>query len=71
MLRHIVDRSSAPLTTEREPSRRLQSNCRTSAVLVVAMLRHQGVPARKRTGFARYINYIQEIAEYWDAEREM
>ncbi len=33
------------------------------------MLRHQGVPARKRTGFARYINFIHEIAEYWDAAR--
>jgi excinuclease ABC subunit A len=71
MLQHIVDRSRAPLTTARERSRRLQSNCRTSAVLLVAMLRHQGVPARKRTGFARYINYIHEIAEYWDAERDM
>jgi hypothetical protein len=71
LLRHIVDRSNAPLTTARERSRRLQSNCRTSAVLLVAMLRHQGVPARKRTGFARYINYIHEIAEYWDAERDV
>jgi hypothetical protein len=71
MLQHIVDRSSAPLTTAREPSRRLQSNCRTSAVLLVAMLRHQGVPARKRTGFARYINYIHEIAEYRDAGGDM
>ncbi len=49
MLQDIVGRSSAPLTTTRERSRRLQANCRTSAVLLVAMLRHQGVPARKRT----------------------
>jgi excinuclease ABC subunit A len=71
MLQHIVDRSRAPLTTARERSCRLQSNCRTSAVLLVAVLRDQGVPARRRTGFARYINYIHEIAEYWDAERDM
>jgi len=70
MLHYILDRCSAPLMVSREPSLRIRSNCRESAVLLVAMLRHQGVSARKRTGFARYINYIHEIAEYWDAERD-
>ena len=69
LLRHIVARCPLPLTEVREPTSRVRSNCRTSAVLLVAVLRHQGVPGRKRTGFARDIDFIHEIVEYWDASR--
>jgi hypothetical protein len=67
LLHNIVERCSEPLTVVRDPTRRVRSNCRTSAILLVAMLRHQGIPARKRTGFAAYIDFIHEIAECWDA----
>lgn len=71
MLAAILDRQDAPLTVEREPGRRLVGNCRHPAVLLVAMLRHKGIPARKRVGFARYLpgplSCIHEIAQCWDA----
>jgi transglutaminase-like putative cysteine protease len=70
LLRHIIERCSSPLTVPRDKARRVRSNCRTSAILLVAMPRHQGIPARKRTGFAAYIDFIHEIAEYWDASGE-
>jgi hypothetical protein len=72
-LERIVAIDDAPLTVARPPSRRLRGNCRNFAVLGVAMLRHRGVPARRRVGFATYLpgrhGYTHEIAEYWDAER--
>jgi hypothetical protein len=70
MLAHLAERDGRPLVVAREPAERLRANCRNSAVLLVALLRHQGVPARKRAGFARYIAdgdaIIHEVAEFWD-----
>lgn len=73
MLAAILDRDDAPLTVERDPARRVVGNCRQPAVLLVAMLRHKGIPARKRVGFARYLPgpgaTIHEIAQCWDASQ--
>ena len=72
MLARIRELDPAPLTVPREPVQRLVGVCRDFAVLFVALLRHQGVPARLRVGFARYFltdieNEDHWIAEYWDA----
>jgi hypothetical protein len=71
MLAIIQEICQAPLTVARDPGRRLVGNCRQPAVLLVAMLRHQGIPARKRVGFARYLpgprNCIHEVTQYWNA----
>ena len=70
-LERLVALDDAPLTIARPPGRRLRANCRNFAVLCVSMLRHQGVPARRRVGFATYLpgrhSYTHEVAEYWDA----
>jgi hypothetical protein len=71
MLAAVLNHHDAPLTIERAPGSRLVGNCRQPAVLLVAMLRHNGTPARKRVGFARYLpgprSAIHEITQYWDA----
>ncbi len=71
MLAAIMDLCDEPLTVARDPVRRLVGNCRQPAVLLAAMLRDQGIPARKRVGFARYLPgpcaCIHEITQYWDA----
>lgn len=63
----------APLTEKRPPRQRLGVNCRNFAVLLVSVLRCQGVPARERVGFEGYLggglNYEHRIAEYWNAEQ--
>jgi hypothetical protein len=68
-LERILAINAAPLEVPRPARQRLRVNCRTFAVLFVSMLRHQGVPARRRVGFARYLpgrhSYTHEIAEYW------
>ncbi len=73
MLRKIRALDDRSLTEARPPSERLVGNCRDHAVLFCAMLRHQGVPARVRVGFAAYLgselNADHWVTEYW-ASRE-
>lgn len=56
------------------PEQRLLGNCRDFAVLLCAILRHQGVPARVRCGFASYFEpgFFTDhvVCEYWRADEE-
>jgi hypothetical protein len=38
----------------RPPEKRIVGNCRDFSVLLVSILRHQGIPARARCGFGAY-----------------
>ena len=71
LLEHIVARDDRPLTVAREAAHRLVGNCRTYSVLMVAMLRCQGIPARARCGFGMYFRegFGEDhwVCEYWDA----
>jgi excinuclease ABC subunit A len=73
MLARIHELDPDPLTVSREPKQRLVGNCRDHAVLFTALLRHFGIPARMRVGFARYFpsnkNEDHWITEYWDGEQ--
>jgi excinuclease ABC subunit A len=64
MLKHILELDPSSLRVKRQPEERKVSLCRDFAVLLVSMLRHQGVPARVRVGFAGY--YRAETPRYWD-----
>jgi hypothetical protein len=44
----------SPLTVPRPPERRVIGTCRHFAVLACALLRHRGIAARARCGFATY-----------------
>jgi Transglutaminase-like superfamily len=44
-----------PLREPREPSDRVVGTCRHFALLACALLRHQGISARARCGFATYL----------------
>lgn len=54
MLERIVARDGAPLDTRRPPERRFIGICRDYALVACAVLRHHGIPARVRVGFATY-----------------
>ena len=58
-----------PLSEARPPEGRTIGTCRTFSLLLCAMLRHQGVPARARCGFATYFEpgrYVDHwVCEYW------
>jgi len=74
MLGAIAARDPRPLSAPREARDRYVCVCRSFTLLFVALLRHQGVPARARCGFGAYFEkgkfYDHWVAEYWNtAER--
>ncbi|MES5824349.1 transglutaminase domain-containing protein [Streptomyces sp. RG80] len=70
IVRIIVDRSAAPLTEPRPPADRFVATCRDFALLHCSFLRHHGIPARIRSGFADYFrsdgfHNDHVVTEYW------
>ena len=61
-----------PLGTARPPAARVAGNCRHFSVLMVAMLRAQGTPARARCGFGGYFRpgtfEDHWVCEYWSED---
>src|SRR5690606_7199975 len=74
MLRLISELDDRPLSEPRPARDRLAGSGRDYAVLLCAMLRSQGTPARVRAGFAPYLSREREhtlhadhwVTEYWD-----
>lgn len=70
MLARLHEMESGPLTPERTPANRLVGCCRDFTLLYLTLLRHAGIPARSRVGFASYfapgwfIDHV--VAEVWD-----
>lgn len=74
ILRIVVERNDAPLSRRREPEDRFVGVCRDFALLHCSLLRHVGVPARLRSGFASYFgsdgfHSDHVVTEYWDPAR--
>jgi hypothetical protein len=62
-----------PVVEARSPETRVVGVCRHFATLFVAILRHKGVPARARCGFANYFQPGKHldhwVGEYWKADQ--
>jgi hypothetical protein len=73
-LNRIMELDDRPLSEPRPPDRRLVGNCRDYAVLLTAMLRYKGVPARTRCGFGCYFSpgWHEDhlICEVWNADAQ-
>lgn len=78
ILRLVVGRDDAPLTRRRAFADRFVGICRDFTLLHVSLLRHAGVPARLRSGFADYFgtdgfdggfHFDHVVTEYWDERR--
>ncbi len=60
---------------ERDPKEKQVGMCRDFAVFLVSLLRHKGIPARMRVGFAEYLDKNSKfkgdhwITEYWNADQ--
>jgi hypothetical protein len=69
----LLAQQPAPLTSPRDPAARVVGTCRHFAVLSTALLRHRGIAARARCGFATYFQPGQGldhwVTEYWDDGR--
>ena len=74
LLAEIVARDSRPLEAPRPPAARLPVNCRHFTVLMTAMLRANGTPARARCGFGGYFGtgMFEDhwVCEYWHSGQQ-
>lgn len=80
LLTRILELNDHPLTITRPPEKRLAIKCREITLMLCAMLRHQGMPARARCGFAKYFNWRPNgtphfnvdhwVCEYWKGHEE-
>ncbi len=63
-----------PLKHARSLAQKQVGNCRDFTLMLVSLLRSQGIPARARCGFGAYFlpgHYEDHwVAEYWNTERE-
>ncbi|GLQ54080.1 transglutaminase-like domain-containing protein [Devosia nitrariae] len=74
MLERIIALDARPLAEPRAPTQRVIGCCRDASLLLCSMLRHKGVPARIRYGFAPYLstnrfNGDHAVVEYWNGTR--
>jgi hypothetical protein len=71
LLEAVLRLDAAPLAVPRPVERRAVVDCRHFAVLLCAVLRHRGVPARPRCGFAAHAGQPllvdHWVCEVWDA----
>lgn len=69
-LARTLELDPRPLTEPRSIEKKLLGNCRDHSLLLVAMLRHQGIPARARCGFGAYFmpDHFEDhwVVEYWN-----
>lgn len=76
ILKMLLAKDGRPLTESREPQHRFIGSCRDYALLLCSMLRHVGVPARLRFGFATYFSKEPEtysdhcVCEYWNEKQD-
>src|SRR5207245_4477856 len=68
LLDELLRLEAAPLSRARPVDRRVVVDCRHFAVLLCAVLRHRGVPARPRCGFASYIGGTAPLGDHWACE---
>ena len=71
-LARLLALDDRPLTVPRPLDKRLVGNCRDFSLLLAAILRHQGTPARARCGFGTYFlpNHYEDhwVCEVWRAD---
>ncbi|HKP59384.1 MAG TPA: transglutaminase-like domain-containing protein [Polyangiales bacterium] len=74
MLGAVLQHDARPLTAARPPEQRFCGVCRHFTLLLMAALRHQGVPARARVGFGGYFTpggfEDHWVCEYWNASQD-
>ena len=66
----ILELDGSPLTKARLPEKKIVGTCRDYAALLTSFLRHKGIPARMRVGFATYftLGHFEDhyLCQYWN-----
>jgi len=72
ILDRIMEMDNSQLKKPRVPINRLFGSCRDFSLLLVSFLRHTGIPARIRYGFANYFSHEwfedHVVCEYWNKQ---
>ena len=72
-LARTIELDPHPLIEPRRMEKKLLGNCRDHSLLLTSLLRHQGIPARARCGFAAYFipDHFEDhwVVEYWNREQ--
>jgi hypothetical protein len=72
-LARTIELDPHPMAEARTPEKRIVGNCRDFTLLLVSILRHQGIPARARCGFGTYFlpDHYEDhwVVEYWNADQ--
>ena len=72
-LKLLVARNKSSLINTRNNEEKILGNCRDTSVLLCAILRQNGIPARVRSGFATFFSpkkkYDHWLCEYWDKKK--
>lgn len=68
LLDKALELDARSLAIPRSPERRVICCCREFATLLCAILRHKGVPARSRCGFATYFSGGSTYEDHWVCE---
>ncbi|MCJ7703013.1 MAG: excinuclease ABC subunit UvrA [Anaerolineales bacterium] len=75
-LERMIDLDPSSLTRPREPKERQIGLCRDFALFLTSLMRHKGISARMRVGFAEYLKpdsvfkIDHWITEYWHSNQE-
>lgn len=73
MLKRIHELDDRPITIARDPAHRMPTVCRHFSLMLTAILREHGIPARSRCGFGAYFNAGKFedhwVTEYWNAKQ--
>ncbi len=67
LIQQLVAMNPAPMSMPRDPEQRVVGTCRHFAVIACALLRHHGIAARVRCGFATYFQAGQGL-DHWVTE---
>ncbi len=67
LIEALLAMDPAPVTSPRKPDMRVVGTCRHFAVISCALLRHRGIPARVRCGFATYFQTGRGL-DHWITE---
>ncbi len=72
MIHRLLEMDARAISEPRTPDTRIVGCCRDFTALAVSMLRHAGIPARSRHGFADYFEkgyYIDHVVvEFWNGQ---
>jgi hypothetical protein len=68
LMEELIGKDSRGFINDRTSENRLILSCRGYSILLVSILRHKGIPARSRSGFAPFVTNDGKLNDTWICE---